>query len=196
MSISQSCKITGCTGVGKKLKNGGVGFFKGYCRVHYGYYYRRGLLDTKKNRKYERHGMSSHPLYSTWGGMIQRCYYKDNKHYKDYGGRGIKVCDRWLNSFALFVEDMGEKPYNYTLDRIDVDGNYEPSNCRWTDMYTQALNRRYTPGLSGHKYIKKIKSGKYHVVIYVNQTRILVGTFETIEEAIAKRDEAIALHKT
>lgn len=75
--------------------------------------------------------------------MIQRCYNQKLPIYPYYGGRGITVCDRWLESFASFVEDMGLKPSpKLTLDRIDNDGNYEPGNCRWTTKLVQSRNRR------------------------------------------------------
>ena len=83
-----------------------------------------------------------HPYYRVWTGMKDRCYNSNSLQYSDYGGRGITVCDRW-SDFTLFVEDMGERPKGYTLDRIDNDGNYEPSNCRWTSRAIQQRNRRY-----------------------------------------------------
>lgn len=83
------------------------------------------------------------PEYSIWSGMIQRCKNPDHVGYKNYGGRGIRVCDRWLYSFESFIEDVGERPGpEYSLDRIDNDGNYEPGNCRWADRKTQAANKR------------------------------------------------------
>lgn len=89
------------------------------------------------------HDRSSHPLYKTWNSIKYRCYNKNEKRYADYGGRGIKMCDRWLESFDNFYEDMGDKPTpKHSLDRIDVNGNYEPSNCRWADTFTQAQNTR------------------------------------------------------
>jgi hypothetical protein len=75
--------------------------------------------------------------------MIGRCYNPSNPRYKDYGDRGITVCDRWKNSFETFFRDMGEKPSNkHSIDRIDVNGIYEPSNCRWVTATTQARNTR------------------------------------------------------
>lgn len=86
---------------------------------------------------------SSHPLYSTWKGMIARCHQPNSTSYRWYGAKGVTVCDRWQNSFQAFIADMGMKPTDkHTLDRIDPAGNYEPSNCRWADPATQADNRR------------------------------------------------------
>lgn len=84
-----------------------------------------------------------HPLYHTWWNMLQRCLNEDATNYPNYGGRGVSVCCRWQLSFHDFLEDMGPKPDpSFTLDRIDHDGDYEPTNCRWASWDTQQNNRR------------------------------------------------------
>ena len=84
-----------------------------------------------------------HELYKVWDSMKQRCYNQNNPGYKNYGGRGIKVCDEWLNDFKRFAEDMGPKPTkNHSLDRIDNNKGYYKENCRWGTKRQQGNNRR------------------------------------------------------
>lgn len=83
----------------------------------------------------------SSPTYDIWVLMRQRCNNPRATSYAHYGGRGIKVCERW-SSYEAFLQDMGERPEGLTLDREDVDGNYEPSNCRWATWQVQNTNKR------------------------------------------------------
>ena len=93
-----------------------------------------------------KHGASKNNVmsgaYRSWRSMKERCYVKSCIEYERYGGRGIIVCDRWKNCFENFLEDMGERPEGYSLERKDFNGNYEPSNCCWTTCMEQAKNRR------------------------------------------------------
>ncbi len=85
--------------------------------------------------------LRNNPVYSRWCAMKSRCSNPNNHFYKHYGGRGIKVCKRWINSFENFLEDMGFPPENYVLDRINNDGHYKPSNCRWVSYSESSKNR-------------------------------------------------------
>ena len=80
--------------------------------------------------------------YRVWFAMLRRCYSHEQLGYADYGGRGIAVCERWRESFAAFLEDMGKRPQGTSIDRIDNDGNYEPGNCRWATCKEQNRNKR------------------------------------------------------
>jgi len=87
------------------------------------------------------HGMHGSATYITWAGMLQRCRDKNHKNYRTYGGRGIDVCERWLN-FQNFIDDMGKRPEGLTLDRIDNSLGYSPDNCRWSSQKEQTRNTK------------------------------------------------------
>lgn len=109
------------------------------------------------------HGMSKTPIYIIWKSMKARCLSPRDKSYKDYGGRGITVCDEWKDSFETFYADMGECPEGHSLDRIDVNGNYEPSNCRWATSIEQNRNRRNS-----------------HMITYEGETKTLIEWSESL----------------
>lgn len=111
-----------------------------------------------------RHGKSNTRLYGIWHGMKDRCYNSNNPRYSHYGGKGVAVCDEWKNDFQAFYDWAMANGYSddLSIDRIDVNGNYEPSNCRWADKKTQANN-----------------TSKNHIVTAFGETKTLAQWAET-----------------
>lgn len=127
--------------------------------------------------------------YAAWYHMIRRCTDSSCHNYEDYGGRGIKVCDRWLNSFDNFVDDMGKAPSKaFSLDRVDNNGNYEPSNCRWATPHQQKANCRNNRDIVGVVAQKNGHGNGFGWRAYIQVNGVLHRKlFRTKQEAIEQR---------
>ena len=145
------------------------------------------------------HNLYYHRFYVTWYNMTQRCTNPNLKRYKDYGGRGITVCEEWLDvaAFITWAEATNPNIEGYSLDRIDNDRGYSPENCRWADKTTQAINQRISKiNKSGYVgVIWHIRDKRWVVNIRINKILKQLGSFKTKEEAVQARDNYIIENK-
>jgi hypothetical protein len=177
------CSIVGC-GVATEAR--------GYCEKHYARLRKHGdpLVVTRvvgENR-------TKNPLYKAYHAMLDRCKNPNNTAYAYYGGRGIKVCKRWQGTqgFSNFLEDVGEKPKNLTLERRDNNKGYNPKNCYWADRSQQQYNQRISvTNTSGHKGVSLYKAtGRWSAYLHINKKRVHLGYYKTIKEAVKARKQA------
>lgn len=147
-----------------------------------------------------KHGFRYHPIWPVYYAMIRRCVAEKDSNYTNYGGRGIKVCDRWASDFKEgfinFLEDMGERPEGFNLDRIDPCGDYTPENCRWVDKSVSSYNTRKkstnTSGRTGVKWNEKL--GKWISCIDVCGSYKHLGCFTSLDDAVKAREAAEILY--
>lgn len=154
-----------------------------------------GCYNYEKESAAKTHGYSRTKLGNVFEGMKQRCNNPKNKNYEKYGGRGIKICTEWLNDPKKFFDWAIKNGYKegLSIDRIDVNGNYEPDNCRWTDSETQCLNQRIRKdNKTGYKGIY-YSEGVYRVQIRRNKKRYYFGSYKTLPEAVKVLEEAKAM---
>lgn len=140
--------------------------------------------------KFEQPGYKR--IHDTWRGMKKRCYLKSNQNYKHYGERGIIVCDEWLNidNFYKWSIENGYQD-NFTIDRIDVNGNYEPSNCRWVDMKTQQNNKRSNKMITYNGVTKTMSEwAEYFNIDYTLLKSRLLNNW-SFEKAISTKNRSI-----
>lgn len=138
-----------------------------------------------------KHGMSNTTEYKTWKRIKNRCYNKNDVRYHDWGGRGITVCDEWINDFPKFFIDMGLKlSPTHSIDRIDNDKGYSKDNCRWATCSEQSRNRRNSTSKTGCPGVFFLPSGKLRARISIKNKPKSLGCFDTLLNAACARKSA------
>ena len=143
--------------------------------------------------KYKTHGLTNNRIYKTWNRIKQRCYNKNAPNYKNYGARGIRICDEWLHDFDVFYEWAMSHGYDDTLtiDRINVNGNYEPDNCRWISNLEQQNNKRNNVYLTYNGKVQTMAQWARELNLSYNtiSTRHYIGWSD--EECLFGRDNNV-----
>lgn len=151
------------------------------------------LVKEVNSNLHKTHGKTGSRLYRIWSGMKDRCLNKSLKDYKNYGGRGISVCSEWLNNFEVFNKWAMENGYqeNLTIDRINVNGNYEPNNCRWVTQKEQANNTRFNVYITyeGRTQTMKMWCEEFGINYWTVQARHLDHPELTPEELFEESKE-------
>lgn len=201
----KSCRIndTECSEVGGRIR-------RELCGVHYQRWMKHGDVHAPRTHALTTHGMTRTPTWIVWNGIIQRCINSKNPAFGKYGGRGIRICERWYASFMAFYEDMGSRPEGMSIDRRDNNGNYScgkcddcvvngwTMNCRWTDRTTQQYNRGKQATKNGQptssQYIGVCWSNavsRWRADVRLPGRNKFLGHFDNEEEAARARDAAV-----
>lgn len=148
-----------------------------------------------------KHGLSKLPEYKHWTGMINRCENPGATRFEHYGGRGIKICERWRENFKNFYEDMGPRPApGYSVDRIDTNGDYEPNNCRWATPMEQSRNTRANRLVSvGGHTITLAEAIEKSPVAYKTALRRIIRGWDPVDAVtlpVQKRPRQLKLRST
>jgi len=196
MSNEKKCLVKDCKGLLKLEKDGYRHLVKGFCNHHYLRNKLYGDVNFVKIVKGENR--ENNPLYGNFINMKSRCNNKRHPQYKDYGNRGIKVCDRWMGKygFSNFLKDMGKRPVGgtvsgralYSIERVDNNKGYSPENCIWATPGQQASNRRDNKGVVGVCWHKVAK--KWVAQIGINNKNYYLGLFTNHDDAIIARKSA------
>jgi len=139
-----------------------------------------------RGQNHRIHGKSNSSTYRSWSSMNTRCNNQNHQQWHNYGGRGISVCGRWRN-FSNFLQDMGERPVGHSIDRINIDGNYEPANCRWATPKQQMANSRKAILLTYNGETMPLKAVARRYGIAPSTLRQRIGKGWSVVRAVTQR---------